>query len=260
MLIGAQLFSLREQCKTPADIRETFRRCKDMGYQVIQASGIGKIDPYELRDISQEFDLPITVTHIAPARLEEELDQVIAEHKIYGCPVIGLGAMPKVYRDGTFATYETFLKKFKPIQEKIEAAGLRFAYHNHSFEFATLDNGVRMFDHMTEFCTFDIIADVCWIRVGGEDVPKMLRPLKGRLQNCHLKDIRTLEKGDPNVLGGRDFCPLGQGVVDIPEALATLKEVGCEFAHVEQDNATQKDDPFGEMLASADYLRKEGAL
>ena len=252
MLIGAQLYSLRDQCKTPADIRETFRRCREMGYQVVQASGIGAIDPYELRDISQEFSLPITVTHTPPDRLEGDLDRVIEEHRIYHCDVIGLGMMPKVYRDGTWASYQAFLDKYRPIQKKVEEAGLRFAYHNHAFEFAPLDNGVRIFDHMTEFCTFDVIADVCWIRVGGESVPKMLRRLKGRLLNCHLKDVRSLD--------GRDFCPLGEGAVDIPEALAELRACGCAWAHVEQDNATAKEDPFEEMRRSAAYLKERGAL
>ena len=252
MQIGAQLFSLRDQCRTPGEIREAFRRCREMGYQVVQASAIGPIDPYELRDISQEFSLPVTVTHTAPDRLENDLDRVIEEHKIYGCGVIGLGMMPKVFRDETMAGYEAFLRLYEPIQKKIEDAGLRFAYHNHAFEFKPLDNGLRIFDHMTEYCAFDIIADVCWIRVGGEDVPKMLRRLKGRLLNCHLKDIKGL--------ASRDFCPLGEGVVDIPEALAALEECGCAYAHVEQDNATDAPDPFDEMRRSADYLKQKGAL
>jgi sugar phosphate isomerase/epimerase len=119
MKYGAQLYSLREQGKTPAEIREIFRRMKEMGYQMVQVSGLGPIDPYELRDISQEFGLPIPITHTPLPRLQEELDEVIREHRIFGCPVIGLGAMPKPMRDGTAATFLKFMADMDEISKKI---------------------------------------------------------------------------------------------------------------------------------------------
>ena len=253
MKYGAQLYSLREQGKTPAEIREIFRRMKEMGYQMVQVSGLGPIDPYELRDISQEFGLPIPITHTPLPRLQEELDEVIREHRIFGCPVIGLGAMPKPMRDGTAATFLKFMAEMDEISKKIRDAGLRFAYHNHAFEFDTLDNGRCMFDYLAEECDWDMIADVCWIHVGGRDVPTELNRLKGRLMNAHLKDIRL-------PLADKDFCPLGQGVVDLKPAVEALKLCGCENAYVEQDNATKKDDPFGEMAASAQWLKDNGCL
>lgn len=253
MKYGAQLFSLRDQGQDASQIREMFDRCKKMGYQVAQVSGLAAIDPYELRDISQEFDLPICITHTAPKRLEEELDAVIAEHRIYGCPVIGLGSMPKVYRDGTYETFQTFFKPYLEISERIRDAGLRFAYHNHAFEFDTLDNGRRIFDHLVEDCDWDIIADVCWIHYAGQSIPETLSLLKGRLTNGHLKDIRL-------PLEEKDFCPLGEGVVDIETSIAAFEKLGCVNAFVEQDNATKKPDPFGEMERSAEYLKQRHYL
>jgi len=253
MKYGAQLYSLREQGKDEAGIREIFRRCKEMGYQVVQVSGLANIDPYIMRDISQEYSLPIPITHVGLPRLENELDQVIAEHKIFGCPVIGLGACPKPLRDGIAKTWEGFIASMAPIVSKIRDAGLKFAYHNHNFEFDTLDNGRCMFDYLAEDLDWDVIADVCWITVGGREVATELSRLEGKLLNAHLKDIHA-------PFENRDFCPLGEGVVDLETSLECLKKLNCEFAYVEQDNATKKEDPFDEMARSAAFLKAHGCL
>lgn len=254
MKYGAQLFSLRDQCQTPEEIRNTFSRCAKMGYQVVQASGMGPIDPYELRDISQEFSLPITITHTAPKRLEEELDRVIEEHRIFGCPVIGLGAMPKIYRDGLVSTWKDFYNKFDPIARRIREAGLDFAYHNHAFEFKPLDDGKLLYEHILEETDWSLIADVCWMEIGGVVPAEWFPRLKGRIRNAHAKDARSYEGTE------KDFCPLGQGKTDLPSALRAMEENGCEFCHVEQDNATKKPDPFGEMAASAAWLKEKKYL
>lgn len=272
MKIGSQMFSLRLQCKTPEDLRETLIKVKEMGYDLIQASGKGIVetDAYLLRDLTQELGLEVPLTHFPNKRLEEELDEVIAWHKTVGIPVVGLGAMPKPLRDGKVETLLGFMKQYDTIAKKLEDAGLRFAYHNHNFEFDPLDNGRCMFDYLAEECSWDIIADVCWIHVAGRNVPEELNRVKGRLYNGHLKDVRpfTAEQkqrvlDDPEqsiAVAQENFCPLGQGEVDLVTAAAALEACGCVNAFVEQDNASSMPDPLGEMRRSAEYLRSIGLL
>ena len=272
MKIGAQMYSIRLQTKTTEDLRESLRRMKEAGYQMIQASGRGIVetDPYVLRDLTQEFGLPVPLSHMPVPRLENELDEVIRYHKIVGIPVVGLGAMPKELRDGKYETFKGFLDRYNEIEKRLNDAGLRFAYHNHNFEFDALDNGRCIFDHLAEDCDWDIIADVCWIHVAGRDVPRVLTRLKGRLYNAHLKDILPFtpeQKADMAAdhslvipTSQENFCPLGQGEVDLIEAARSLEENGCVNAFVEQDNATNKPDPCGEMEQSAAYLKSVNLL
>ena len=42
--IGAQLYTLRDFLKTPADIAKTLARVKKLGYDAVQVSGFGPID------------------------------------------------------------------------------------------------------------------------------------------------------------------------------------------------------------------------
>lgn len=272
MKIGAQMYSLRLQSQNIDQIRDAFARVKAMGYQMVQASGKGFVeaDPAALKDLSQEFELPIPLTHFPTSQLENDLDAVIRYHKTAGIPVVGLGAMPKEMRDGKYETFKIFLDRYDRIAKKLGEAGLRFAYHNHNFEFDTLDNGRRIFDYLVEDCDWDIIADVCWIHIGGGDIAGDIARLKGRLYNAHLKDVRPFTpeqveavKADPSIsikTSQSNFCPLGEGEVDLDVAVRALEENGCVNAFVEQDNASTMEDPFGQMSRSADYLKSKGLL
>ena len=51
--IGAQMYTLREHLKTPADIAKTCKRVRQMGYEAIQVSAFGPIEPTELAKILQ---------------------------------------------------------------------------------------------------------------------------------------------------------------------------------------------------------------
>ena len=127
------------------------------------------------------------------------------------------------------------------------------ALNRHDFKDAYLDKNIysELFPAIKQPET--IVKNIhAHYYIGGEEVPKMLSRLKGRLLNCHLKDVKALD--------GRDFCPLGEGAVDIPEALAALRACGCAWAHVEQDNATAMEDPYEEMRRSAAYLKEKGAM
>ena len=96
MKLGAQFFTLREKNKTPEGLYNSFKKVKEIGYQVVQMSAICQIEAERLRSFSDEFELPITVTHSPLDRILNDTDALINEHKIYGCPVIGLGMMAGV--------------------------------------------------------------------------------------------------------------------------------------------------------------------
>lgn len=81
-LIGAQMYTAREYCKTPADIARSCAKVKAMGYDGIQASGMGEIDPQELKKILDGEGLACAATHVSMDRLEQDTENVIEEHKL----------------------------------------------------------------------------------------------------------------------------------------------------------------------------------
>jgi len=91
MLLGAQLYTLRDYIQNERDIRFTLAQVAKMGYTTIQVSGMGPIDPQVLRSICEENGLRVVLTHTDPARILNDTDAVIREHDILGCDYIGIG-------------------------------------------------------------------------------------------------------------------------------------------------------------------------
>ena len=246
MKLGAQFYSIRDKSKTPEGIRESFKTMKDIGYTIAQMSGIGEIAPEELRDISLEFEMPITCTHINPAALRENTDKFIREHKIYGCPVIGIGGMPTEYR-GSLEGIRAFIKDFSDVAKKINDAGLAFAYHNHAFEFEDL-GGVIGYDLLIEeFESLNFILDTYWVKYGGYDYFDYIKKLGNkRLTNVHFKDMKSEPQGE--------ICPCGVGVIDFAPVVELCNKLEIPNALVEQDNAPSFGDSYEQMRISYNNL------
>src|SRR5215213_10236359 len=90
-MIAAQLYTLRDFTKTPADIASTMKRVKQMGYDAVQCSALGPIDAKELAKIMQGEGLTCVATHTPLDRMEKEPQKVIDDHKTWGCKFTALG-------------------------------------------------------------------------------------------------------------------------------------------------------------------------
>ena len=247
MKLGAQFYSIRDNTTTPEDLKESFKKIKDIGYEIVQMSAICKIEAERLKSFSEEFSLPITCTHSPFDRIINDTDALIREHIVYGCPTIGLGSMPREYvesPDGLAAFIDTIKLPIK----KIRDAGLRFAYHNHAFEFDKIDGKLPYDVLIEELPELDFIVDTYWIRYAGYDFMDYIRKLgPDRVRNVHFKDMLTEPKGS--------ICPCGNGVIDFAPLVKLCDEMGIVNALVEQDNAPESGDSIDQMRISYENLK-----
>src|SRR5437868_1009935 len=88
---AAQMYTLREFTKTPADIASTLKRVRKIGYETVQLSALGKIDPTELAKILQSEGLACCATHVSPDRMKNETQAVIDEHRLWACQYTAIG-------------------------------------------------------------------------------------------------------------------------------------------------------------------------
>ena len=199
--------------------------------------------------------LKCVVTHVPAPKLQENIKQVCNDHKVYGCPNVGLGMFsfnPKF--DPLEARYEEFCTIHRPIAQAVKAEGLYFMYHNHNAEFRKL-GGKPILDKMAEDFSADelgFILDTFWIQAGGANPAEYIRRYAGRIPVIHLKDYQFATGEVKN-----SICAIGDGNINFAAVAAAAADSGVDYMLVEQDTC-HGEDPFSAMKRSYEYLKAMG--
>jgi sugar phosphate isomerase/epimerase len=140
-------------------------------------------------------------------------------------------------------------------------AGIQFAYHNHNFEFAPIEEpaGKLPYDFLLESCDPALVKmelDLCWITAAGKDPLEYFRRYPGRFPMVHVKGLRAVPaatgKAVPIDRVLPDIADVGHDdVIDWKRIFAQSRTAGIEHYFVEHDVPKQ---PFDSLKASYDYL------
>ena len=249
-VLAAQLYTVREFTKTPADIAATFKKVRAMGYRAVQCSAMGPIAPEELRKIADGEGVTICATHIAFERLLSEIEKVIAEHKTIGCENVAVGGMPGDYqknRDGVLA----FARQADGVGKKLRKAGLTFSYHNHYWEFEKFEGELILDLVYGNTGRKNLLAelDTYWVQYGGGDPAAWIKKLGRRQVLLHLKDMAVVERKPV-------FAEIGEGNLNWRRILQAAKAAHVRWYLVEQDLCRR--DPFESLAISLRNLKGMG--
>jgi len=246
--ITAQLYTIRDFMKTPEDIEKSLKRVKEIGYDAVQVSKTGPIEPEKLKEIVDKLGLQICVTHTPYERIKDETEAVIREHKLWNCQYVGLGSMPEKFRADKEG-YRSFIKEISGPAKQIADSGLQFVYHNHKFEFEKFDGitGMEILFNETDPKAFGFEIDTYWVQAGGANPVEWIKKVKGRMGVVHFKDMAI--KSNEQI-----FAEIGQGNLNWPEIIKACREIGVKWYAVEQDKCLR--DPFESLEISFKYLQK----
>lgn len=246
---AAQLYTVRDFTKTPDEIEATLRKIKAIGFDTIQISGFGPIEPERLAALVEELGLDVCVTHSPWERMRNDLSALIEEHRLLHCDTIGLGCMPGEFH-GSAEGISAFLKEADVIAKRIADAGLHFAYHNHAFELTRFANGRRGLDLLLEDSdpdAFGFILDTYWLQYGGVNPADYIRRVSGRMKVCHFKDYAIVDNAPT-------YAEIGCGNLDLDEAYRACRESGVHYIAIEQDTCPR--DPFDCLQVSLENLNE----
>src|SRR4029077_10789070 len=136
--VGLQLWSLREYL--PKDLPGVLARVRGSGFREVEGAGLWGHTARELRAALDAAGLRCQSAHMGFERLRDNAASAFAEVKTIGatwvvCPWIPHGAA-FTRKDALDAA-----DAFNRFATAAEAAGLRFAYHCHGYEFVPSDEG-----------------------------------------------------------------------------------------------------------------------
>ncbi len=248
MQIGAQFYTVRNECRNLDDFALTLRRVADIGYRTVQISGTCPYEADWLKAQLEKNGLQCVLTHIPVPRLTGETDKVIADHHVFGCEHIGLGWYP-FNEDKEDESFAHFMKTFPPVARAIREGGRYFMYHNHDQEFKRI-GGELVLEKLAGEIPAEIMGftlDTFWVQAGGADPAQWLEKLSGRVPVIHLKDYAY----------GRKMAVVGEGNINFDRVFEKAEAAGTKFMLVEQDDCNGED-PVECLRRSYEYLKAFG--
>ncbi len=249
--IAAQMFSFRNYIKTPAGVRDTFRRLKQMGYDAIQLSGsIAPMPTADLAAMLRDEGLTAPTSHSFAKTIVEEPEKEAERLLELGCRHTAY-PFPHWRPTGEGEVIE-LARELNEAAKRFRAAGVTLAYHNHSIEFERF-NGRTMLEILyAEAPELDAELDTYWVQKGGADPVRWIETLTGRQQVLHLKDYGMKPFCDCN---GSVMMPVGEGNLDWERILDAADRAGVTCWVVEHDGDTS--DPFGSFASSIRFLKEK---
>lgn len=245
MKIGVQLYTLRDYTKTAEDLDKTLAFLQGLEVDCVQASGLGNF-PIEIKkELFDKYNMQVCATHNSYDRFLGDLDGIIAEQKLLGCAVAGLGSAP------VNCKISQFLDAFNKIAETLKKEGLQFAYHNHGHEFKKEKDNATFMQQLidnTDKDNFHFIADLCWVKIAKQDQIQFLDKIKGRVDVVHIKDYKKK-------LFSHKFVSLSSGIGEVDACVKACIERDIPFAVYEQDSGFINHDAMQEVQHSYPILK-----
>ncbi|NND98275.1 MAG: sugar phosphate isomerase/epimerase [Pirellulaceae bacterium] len=256
--IGIQLYTLRNEINE--DVAATLKAVADAGYQQVECYGFPNAKP--MMKAAEDNGLAMNSTHF-------EWDSVVNPDKkgvqpfgeiLEAANDAGLTHLVIPYladeNRKSLDDYKQLCERCNRSAEEAKKAGIQLSYHNHAFEFKPMDGGKTGYDVLIEEFSPDMHfeVDVFWIQVGGKDPVDLIRKLKGRVSQLHLKDLnKSVKTPEYGSIPKEAFEELGDGVIDMEPIIDVAKEAGVKICHVEQDHSPH---PIESIQQSMAYLKK----
>ncbi len=247
MLVGIQLYTIRDLVS--ADFQGTLEKLAAIGYNSIEAAGYSDGKFYGFKPTAYKKRLedlgmkPLSShTGLTPDNVEE-----VAEHTLEaGMSYLVLPWIAKERRslDG----YKKLAEDLNIMGERCNNAGLRFAYHNHDFEFFETE-GVIPYNLLLDETQASLVTmqlDLYWIVYAGFDPVTYFATHPGRFELWHVKD---LAKGEEKV-----STEIGSGIVDFKTLFSKKKQAGFKHYFLEQEHFSM--DPMKSLEISYNYLKQ----
>lgn len=241
---GIQLYSVRGEMER--DFEGTLARLASIGYREVEFAGYFGRTPQEVKAILDRHRLAAPSGHVPLEIVRQDWSRALDTASVIGHRYVVVPYLSEEDRR-TLDDYKRVATEFNQLGQDAKKAGIRFAYHNHDFEFVPLGGRIP-YDVLlaeTDPASVALELDLFWITKGGQNPLTYFARHPGRFELVHVKD----SSGPPE----HRQVTVGQGVIDYRRILARAKQAGIRHAFVEHDDPP---DPFAFAQASYNHLER----
>jgi len=208
--LGVQLYTVRAEMVE--DAQRTLAAIAEIGYREVELAGLYGMSPRVMRSRLDDVGLRAVSSHHGVDDVRGRWERTLEGAQELGQSLIVVPSIPGSERSAE--GLRRIADDFNRAGEAAEAAGLRFGYHNHNWEFVPFADGTVPMDLLLERTSY-----------GCADPAAYLARTSGRVTSVHVKD-RT---------AGGDMVDVGDGVIDFSSLIALAELGGMRHAFVEHD-------------------------
>jgi sugar phosphate isomerase/epimerase len=244
--MGLQLYTIRDAMRR--DVDGTLARVAELGYQEVETYGFDPkgIGYYNLpaRDFAQRLrdrGLATPSGHYDLNRFATASDADLygyVDRCIEGAAILGQRYITWPFLEEPLRPIDAFARivaRFNGIGQRMARAGLRFAYHNHGFEFTAQDGRVpyEIVLRETDPTLVALQVDLYWLSRDSDKPPRYwFERAPGRYEMWHVKDMHKVS---------RDYTELGNGTIDYTKIWPDAAFSGMQHFFVEQGSNFARD-------------------
>jgi inosose dehydratase len=207
--------------------------------------------PDDLRNLLADNGLTLVSVYtggnfIYPDILPDELSRVQRAAELaatFGAEHLVVGGGARRASGTTESDYDRLGEALDTVNELAGSHGLTACYHPH---LTTIVESPAELDKIMARSRIGFCPDTAHLAAGGGNPAELIRRYPDRVRYVHLKDFRP----DPFA-----FLPLGEGVIDFPDVIAAIREIGYDgWLLIELDS--YDGDPREAAQISNTYLEK----
>jgi sugar phosphate isomerase/epimerase len=256
---GLQLYTVRDLLEK--DLKGTLQKIAAIGYKNVESAASSKghyygMTPKAFTALLADLGLKLRSSHVMVGAngnkmpfetlltdMSKLVDMAAQSGQEYlTCAYL----MPNERRN--IDDYKKHIELFNKTGEACKQAGLAFAYHNHDFEFETL-NGQVPYDLLLSQVSAERMKmelDLYWVSKVGKDPVALFKKHPDRYVMWHVKDMDKTEK--------KYFTEVGNGSIDFKRIFAHAKTAGMKHFFIEQDQTPGN--PLDSITTSYRNLKK----
>lgn len=240
--IGLQLYTVRRELAQ--DFEGTLARVAAIGYREVEFAGYFNKAAPEVRAALDRTGLRAPSAHVPLDLLGGNWRGALEEAHVIGHRYLVVAWIPAEERR-TLDGYKRVAELFNRAGAEARATGIRFAHHNHEYEFAPVEGRVPYDVLLAETDPAHVAfeMDLFWIVKGGGDPLAYFARYPGRFPLVHVKDMDAQ----------RRMVDVGRGAIDFKRIFAQRAKAGIRHYFVEHDEPA---DPYASIRASYEYLKR----
>ena len=240
--VGLQLYTIRDAIS--ADLLGSLKKVSELGYKNVELADYadGKFygyAPAEFKKMVNDLGMEIISSHAgveATGITRENAKKMADAHAELG---VKYCVQPWVNdEDRNIETYKRMIGDWNEVGKIMKEVGIQFGYHNHNFEFASVDGEIPYYDIFMPEMDADLITmelDLYWATKAGQDPVEIFKKYPGRFQLLHFKDMSKKSEPFYDVIKD-DITSVGSGLIDFKRIYEARETAGMKYFFVEDDN------------------------